>query len=211
MRTLAFIVVPLIAFFTHADPNPDGPSLIAGDDTTIVKPAAGGPAPFAHGRKFSLQNSFTGTPCFLTSHCDALFSPQPLLPKDMVCCKACATPDKTAIWTVERKRGAVYLKSGRDYLCAIRDTNQGLWQGNNDPSLAAGFYIVTKRRPDKECLFVPQMMENGEVSLKSSCGRYIGINTAGYVGMQGEIPMCAVWENVCNSGHTYKVQEVGGY
>jgi len=160
------------------------------------------------GDKVSFINSFTGQECSIASQCNDVFDPQPLFPGKLACC---SFGSEQEVWTVEGGNGDdLRFKSKDDeYLCAINDAKNGIWQGNMDPSLTHGFYLVTKTDLESGCSYSAETVESGEVALRSRCGegkgRYVGINTAGFSGKNGEIPMCAVWDSVVNSGHTYKV------
>jgi len=160
------------------------------------------------GDKVSFVNSFTGGECSISSHCNDAFGPQPLLPGKLACC---SFGSEQEVWTVEAGNGSdVRFKSkDNEYLCAIKDAQNGIWQGNMDPSLTTGFYVVTKTDIESGCSYAVETVQSGEVALRSRCGegegRYVGINTAGFTGTNGEIPMCAVWDSIVNSGHTYKV------
>jgi len=158
------------------------------------------------GSQVSFTNSFTGKMCSITSKCNGAFPPQPMLPGDLACCSFVVTPE---LWTVEQAdEGAFrFMANNGDYLCAIADPQNGLWKG--DMSAPHGFYLVTKTDLEEGCSYTVETVASGEVALRSHCGSnsglYVGVNTAGFFGTAGEIPMCAIWDSIVNTGHTYRI------
>lgn len=181
----------------------------------VIKPLGSGPPlvgdkALAAGDKVIMTNSFTGTPCSISSQCNGLFDAQPKFPGNLACCRS----EQPETWTVEMDGDRFTFKSPQgEYLCAIPDKLKGIWGDSQDPNLPEGYYLVTEKVLRKGCSYLVTAMENGEVSLRSDCsanGSYVGLNTAGFRGKNGEYAMCAVWQEVFNTGHTYLLTKGGG-
>jgi len=209
LSVFSFLATPLgglVVVRRSASPNDgDGP----------LTPLTGLDPVLKAGDQVSLVNSFIGSDCSITSHCNNVFDPQPSLPGNLACCTFDSVPE---VWTVESvdssdnaEHDFRFKSKNGEYLCAIDDKLYGLWQG--DTSQVHGFYVVTKTEIESGCSYAVEPVQGGEVALRSRCGegqgKYVGINTAGFRGKNGEIPMCAVWDSIVNTGHTYRVDKAG--